>query len=290
MHFAMNHLGWGAHRGGMFVEIQGTDAHGAPVRKSWHLVAEGDDGPMVPVLAAVLIIRRCIHGHFPAPGARPATDELDLEDFSPLFKALTICTGERVNYRNNDAPVFRTIVGDAWKSLASPVRQLHDSSANSFFTGRASVRRGTGAVARIIGRLAGLPKSSNDKPITVRIVKDGDKEIWTRNFDSHSFSSELSVGREQLSALLCERFGPCRFGMALVADGPVLRYVPRRWTFLGVRMPGWMMPRGDIYETACNGRFVFHVEITLPLAGHVVSYAGWLTAGDQTFSNSCTAR
>jgi hypothetical protein len=41
-------------------------------------------------------------------------------------------------------------------------------------------------------------------------------------------------------------------------------------------MPNWFLPRGDAFEHAEGGRFNFHVEITLPLVGHVVTYKGWL--------------
>jgi hypothetical protein len=41
-------------------------------------------------------------------------------------------------------------------------------------------------------------------------------------------------------------------------------------------MPRWLMPGGDSFETVKDGRFRFHVEIRLPLAGLVARYRGWL--------------
>ena len=41
-------------------------------------------------------------------------------------------------------------------------------------------------------------------------------------------------------------------------------------------MPKWMMPKGEMYETVVDGKFNFHVEISLPLIGHVVTYEGHL--------------
>ncbi len=75
---------------------------------------------------------------------------------------------------------------------------------------------------------------------------------------------------------MCERFGPCRFGMALEADAEYLHYRSRRWTFLGIPMPRWVMPNGAMYETVINETFIFHVEIALPLIGRVVTYEGYL--------------
>jgi len=45
---AINILSWGEHRGGMFVEIEGVDARGERARRSWHMIAEKDDGPFIP--------------------------------------------------------------------------------------------------------------------------------------------------------------------------------------------------------------------------------------------------
>ncbi|RWQ65382.1 MAG: hypothetical protein EOS86_15075 [Mesorhizobium sp.] len=47
MHWASNRLRWGEHRGGMFVAVEGADRSRTPVRRSWHLLAEGNDGPLI---------------------------------------------------------------------------------------------------------------------------------------------------------------------------------------------------------------------------------------------------
>jgi hypothetical protein len=90
---ASNRVGWGAHRGGMFVEVEGVDAAGRPVTRSWHLVAEGDDGPLIPSMAIEGIVRRLLDGQRPDPGARAAARELDLEDYDRLFARRMIHTG-----------------------------------------------------------------------------------------------------------------------------------------------------------------------------------------------------
>ena len=94
MHWASNRLRWGEHRGGMFVEIAG-EADGARVVRAWHMMAEGDDGPFIPAMACEAIIRRCLDGKRPAPGARPATGDLELEDYETLFARRAIHCGVR---------------------------------------------------------------------------------------------------------------------------------------------------------------------------------------------------
>ena len=73
-----------------------------------------------------------------------------------------------------------------------------------------------------------------------------------------------------------ERFGPLAFAMALVLEDSRLRLVLRRWTILGLPMPMWLCPRSDSHETAGDGRFNFHVDVTHPLLGRIVRYRGWL--------------
>ena len=91
--WASNHVGWGAHRGGMFVEVDGVDDAGRSVTRSWHLVAEGDDGPLIPSMAIEGIVRRLLDGRRPEPGARAAVRELELKDYDRLFARRAIQTG-----------------------------------------------------------------------------------------------------------------------------------------------------------------------------------------------------
>src|SRR5262249_24903841 len=66
-HAAINILAHGDHRGGMFVTVSGTTA-GGEIERSWHLIAEGDEGPYIPAMACEAIIRQCLTGHRPRAG------------------------------------------------------------------------------------------------------------------------------------------------------------------------------------------------------------------------------
>ena len=274
----MRDLAWGEHRGGMFVEVRGQISNGPNVTRSWHLVAEGDDGPSIPSMASAAIIRNCLNGRTPAPGARPACNDLELEDFDILFEQMNIHTGNREEHTNERWPVFRAVLGNAWQELPAAISELHDVSGIGRFSGRASVTRGRSIIAKIIGRAVGFPPEAGDIPVDVTMNSTNGREHWTRNFDGHKFSSVMTVGRGRLAYLLCEKFGPVNFGMALVLENGRLNYVPRGWTFLGIPMPHFLAPQGQTYENVEDGKFRFHVEITLPLIGHVVTYRGWLQA------------
>jgi hypothetical protein len=95
MYRTMNALTWGERRGGMFVEVTGRRGDGTAVKRSWHLLAEGDDGPLIPCMAVEAIVRGMLDGRAPAPGARAAMREIEVDDYARAFARRTIYCGER---------------------------------------------------------------------------------------------------------------------------------------------------------------------------------------------------
>jgi hypothetical protein len=85
-------IGFGTDRGGMIVEAKGLDTLGAPAARTWTLVAEGGDGPNIPVLAAYACLKKL---DTIAPGARPCMGEVSLAAFESLFKRFRIRTEMR---------------------------------------------------------------------------------------------------------------------------------------------------------------------------------------------------
>jgi len=283
MSVVMQNLVWGEHRGGMWVEVRGEKKNGSAVTRSWHLLAAGDDGPSIPSTAIAAIVRNYLQGRTPSAGARPAVGELEFGDFEVFFRALNIHTGFREENSDERRPVFRTVLGDAWQQLPAAIRALHESNGIGRFSGRASVMRGKSLVAKLIGRVIGFPPDGGDVPVNVTMNSTTDSEYWTRDFAGHEFSSVMTPGDGRFSHLVCERFGPVTFAMALVLDNGRLNYVQRGWTFLGMPMPRFLGPRGKTCEFVEDGKFHFHVEIELPLIGHIVTYDGWLA---ETGSNN----
>jgi hypothetical protein len=79
--------GFGSDRGGMVVEASGIDAAGQRVRATWSLIAEAGDGPVIPTLPALAIVRAVAEGSLSRPGAGPCVGVLDLgaivREFAP---------------------------------------------------------------------------------------------------------------------------------------------------------------------------------------------------------------
>ena len=113
-------------------------------------------------------------------------------------------------------------------------------------------------------------------PVRVHFKAVDGSEIWTRDFAGKRFSSRQFKGRGRWDGILCERFGPFVFAMALPVDGDRMNLVLRGWSAFGIPLPMFLCPRSNSYETVRDGYFRFHVEIKLPLIGLIVRYRGWL--------------
>jgi hypothetical protein len=277
MHRAMNVLSWGEHRGGMFVAVHGTRSDGMPVERSWHMLAEADDGPLVPSMAAEAIIRNILAGRAPAPGARPATGDLELADYDAMFVRKRITTGTRQAPRPAlCVPLYRRILGEAYAQMPEPLQAMHDLDSELAAKGVAAVDRGTSVLSRLAGWIVGFPAAGANIPVEVVFRLRDSREYWQRNFGGHRFMTTQEEGRGRNERLVCERFGPLNFAMALVFDDGRLRLVPRCWSAFGIPLPHALAPRINAYEFAKDGRFHFHVEIAHPLTGPIVGYRGWL--------------
>ncbi|MBM2710257.1 DUF4166 domain-containing protein [Mesorhizobium caraganae] len=274
MHWASNRLRWGEHRGGMFVAVEGVNKAGEAIKRSWHLLAEGDDGPLIPAMAVEALVRKTLDVQAPAPGARAAVRDLELDDYRALFAGKAIYTGFRGDTADVEKPLYPQVVGGAWQDLPEEIRAMHERVGTA--EGRGSVERGVGILSRLSGWLVGFPPACADLPVQVRFDAGKDGETWTRTSGSHTFSSRQFVGEGRSQRLLCERFGPLTFAMALVAEQGRLSLVLRRWSFLGLKLPMWLCPRSASYEGVEDDRFRFHVEISHPLTGLIVRYRGWL--------------
>ena len=276
MQLVKNHLSWGEHRGGLFVRVVGESESGRIADRAWHLVAEGDSGPNVPLLASVIVVRRMLRGHFPTAGARSAVNEFELADFQALFAEQAIHCGERSRDAGVNTTLFRETLGDTWARLPPTVRAAHYLSDHLGLVGTGHVTGGSSLLARLVRKAFGFPSTTGVVPVRVDMHQDDGVETWRRDFGGQRFSSTLRAGRGRNDGLICEKFGAVTIALALVVDDGKLRFVPRKASIVGVPLPKFLLPGGDMYESAEDGQFRFYVEVNLPLAGHVVTYEGSL--------------
>ncbi|MBL9046799.1 MAG: DUF4166 domain-containing protein [Tabrizicola sp.] len=272
-HRLLNLRPMGEHRGGMFLAAKGL-RDGQPVNLSWHLLAEGDDGPLIPSMAVAILIRKMQQGRAPFPGARAGIGSLTLQDYEAAFAGRTILTGWREAMQPEPYP---QTLGPVFDDLPRLLQQLHRPGPRSLWRGRAEVTRGRGFLVPLVAALFRFPKAGMSQPVEVTFTTDArGRETWTRRFGTRVMQSTQETGTGRDEALIVERFGPFRFGLALDWDGTRLQLIPRRWGIGLLPLPRWLMPHGPAWEEERDGRFRFHVEIILPLIGPVVRYEGWL--------------
>lgn len=278
-HKVLNVVRYGAHRGGMVLHITGS-ANGQPVTRSWHMLAEGDDGPLIPAMAIAFLIGKAQQCHPPDPGARTAIGALDLVDYDTMFRDRAIVHGWR---GAATGPIYEQVLGPAFATLPPLLQALHRPGPRAQWAGRAQVTRGTSPGARLIARLFAFPKAGADIPVSVTFLTAANgRETWGRNFAGRLMMSTQQAGTGRSQYLITERFGPLTFGLALVLDGAKLRLIPRRWSLLGLPLPRVLLPKGNSHESEVDGKFRFHVEIAVPVAGPVVTYDGWLLPQPRT--------
>ncbi|MCO4093062.1 MAG: DUF4166 domain-containing protein [Sphingorhabdus sp.] len=270
----LNLMKFGEHRGGMFVHATGT-RNGRQIERSWHLLAESDDGPFIPSMAIEGVIRKSLEGQPPEPGARPAVHALELSDYDRLFAARTIYTGLRED--RPAEPIFRRLLGSAYDRLPVEVRAFHDGADEHQWLGTANIQRGPSLLANLIAAVMGFPKAAEKVSVAVTVKPDSNGENWTRTFGNKTFKSRMHCGNGRNKHLLVEQFGIVEVALALVVDDDKLNLVPRRWSAFGIPLPNLLLPKGISFETQREGRFSFDVIIALPIVGDVVSYQGSLS-------------
>ena len=267
---------WTSDRGGMRVAISGIDSKGRPRRAYWSLLAQNDDGPQVPTLAAAAVVRALFTDGI-APGARSAAEALDLAAIEAEMTPYAISTSQ--DERAVGPALFETVLGaQAFAMLPPAIRAFHANDAEPVWQGRAEVTRGNGAVIALLCRLFGLPAAGAELPVTVSVTRgdsfDEDCEVWTRNFAGRRFQSRLSLDR---SGELREAFGPFSFTLAAEGDSESLSLPIASWRVFGLPLPRVLMPSAEARETVDDiGRFRFDVKLTLPFFGLLAHYRGWL--------------
>jgi Domain of unknown function (DUF4166)/Saccharopine dehydrogenase NADP binding domain len=276
-----NHIRWGEHRGGMFVQVKGRDHNGIVSERQWHLLAEGSDGPLIPSMAVQALVLRALKGEFPAMGARAAVHDVELNDYEPLFASRTLFTGVRQAPTKGSSSLFETALGSRFDALAPAIKELHSPQDRALYAGICHVQGASSLLAKVIARVIGFPATGQNLPIKLEIQKRRGQngqitERWTRTVGQNSFSSSLLAGENHWEHLLVEQFGPAKYALAVVSKNEGLELIIRQWTLFGIPMPMWLAPKAAATESSIDDRFNFSISLSHPLVGLIVQYQGWL--------------
>lgn len=173
--------------------------------------------------------------------------------------------------------VFRQVLGCVFDRLPPQSQRVHDARPHKKLVGRADVERGSHWLVGVLARIASLPPTANDIPLTVTIDAHDSAEIWSRNFSGHVMRSRLWANGN----LLAERLGPITLLFALSVEHESLKWRVVGARYLGAPLPSSWFSGATASEQVVDGRYTFDVRATLPLVGLLVRYRGWLAEHDR---------
>ncbi len=274
MNFVVNTVRWGEHRGGFVLQMTGRKSS-VPQDLSWHLLAEGEGGPLIPSMAVAAIIVKAADGKLPKAGARSGHDDLSLADYQPWFDLYGIKTGQR-KMGAVGCSIYQAVLADAFLKLDKPLQDFHSAQRTFKMSGQAKITTGGGVLASFTRRLFKFPSAQQACAVDVEIEVSEQGEVWRRNFAGKVMQSTQRLGHGKDAGLIVESFGPVSVAMAVVENGGRLELILRHWRVFGIAMPKSLLPRGKFFERGKDGRFNFHVEVILPVFGPMVTYQGWL--------------
>ncbi|MCU1328565.1 MAG: hypothetical protein JWN34_3935 [Bryobacterales bacterium] len=181
---------------------------------------------------------------------------------------------------NAAAGLYAGVLGARWHELNPALRRFHAGGQAVHATGVFQVRHGTNWLARLATRLARLPGEGNAIPVRLTVSPHGDGEKWNRTFSTQPL---LSYQTRHADGVLGEVMGLMETRLRLeVVDGALI-YHPAGSVFrLGpvrIWLPGWLAPVVSAWERPIVGSndTQVSVEVTSPLLGLLVAYAGTVT-------------
>jgi saccharopine dehydrogenase-like NADP-dependent oxidoreductase len=262
----------GTDRGGMCVEASGRDHEGRAAKAVWSLVAEAGDGPNIPVLPALALIRGLLQGTITARGAGHAGELLTLGAIVREFSRFKI-RGRRAVSWPEAANLFEKALGPNIAHLPPLVRHVHNGQPLRL-KGRAAIDGAQHWAGKLIARLFGFPGTTPDTEADILLERQGDRETWIRRFGGKTFRSTLRP--TSAPRRVFERFGPFRFELELTPHRGGFELTIVGWSLGPLRLPKGLAPRSPARAFVDDkGRYRFDVAIILPWVGQIVRYRGW---------------
>ncbi|MEO1322417.1 MAG: DUF4166 domain-containing protein [Pseudomonadota bacterium] len=273
---------FGSKTGAMVVQVMGTTAQGTLVQKRWELIVKQGDGPSIPTIPAQILVPKMIAEHV-SFGARPCLEEFTLDEAELALQSLCV---ETSTHEQALPLVFQSVLADDFESLLPIHQDLHTVLSYRRWTGRAAVQRGRNVLSKLAGAIAGFPKANDDIDVQVEMKRTENGETWTRKFGAKRFRSYLSSKTRRDKVVLFERFGAMKFQIDLKLTDDGLHFPVTSGKVFGLPLPKMLLPISDAKEFVDeDGRARFHINVSLPICGHVATYSGWLKPADEIAPN-----
>lgn len=84
----------GSADGGMHIILKGKNKQGEKLTKKWFIIALDGDGPYIPTIPVVVLVKKILNGHFYIRGAIPCVGLVTLQEYLDELKNLKVKTIE----------------------------------------------------------------------------------------------------------------------------------------------------------------------------------------------------
>ncbi len=276
---------FGRDTGGMLVELIGqreTDSEQL-VHKRWQLRAEPAQGPFVPAVPARALIRKIDNM---TSGARVCISELSLQYYADAMSDLGLTT--ELN-ENAFEYLFQQSLGTDWHALPSAIQATHKVIDQRVLTGTAKITRGTSPLTQLAAAVFRFPPAAEEIPVKVTKTREGEHEIWVRDFNAKQFKSTLRLTHDSSMKdpmrtdrhtdvhIIEEQFGLLKFKLRLRLEHNAMHFDVVRGSCLGLPIPRLLLPISNTREFVKDDTMHFYVELLAPFnLGLIVRYEGWL--------------
>ncbi|HEX7770648.1 MAG TPA: DUF4166 domain-containing protein [Dokdonella sp.] len=176
------------------------------------------------------------------------------------------------------AGLFPRALGRAWEGLPPAVRTLHGGRSLRA-SGRARVSGDMRWCAKWVRAIARLPPPADTLELVLEIDADATGERWLRHFGTRPMCSTLAASARHPGALE-ERLGPARLTFGFEVRDARLHWRAREVRVFGIALPLRWFQRMNASCGEYQGRYVFDIDVHLPLVGWLVAYSGWLEPVD----------
>lgn len=175
------------------------------------------------------------------------------------------------------ANLVKNWLGEQFKNLHPLLQKLHLTGGQ--LSGDVHISFGTGiagAIGRKLAKKMHFPGPGTHQ-LKINISHSLHGLAWERSFNSQAPVTSLfkPIGNID-SGYWIESTGPLEMKLTvdIINGGWFWRCLSVN--FLGIPIPKWLIPHTNAYKTIDNDLYRFHVELSLPLIGPLVSYQGLL--------------
>lgn len=173
--------------------------------------------------------------------------------------------------------MYQRAMGERFERLQCAVQRFHSLAGVNEFPGWVDTDAPSGLLAGILARCLGTPLVASSGPIRFQLDAAPETETWTRHFPGRTTTSRICLEAHRL----IEHLGAARLTFDLCETDGMLQLRLVAVHFLGVRCPGWLLPRVVAEESGEGDRLHFRVEASLPVIGTVAGYRGHLIVGSK---------